>query len=141
MASWFEQLVGREAQTFSIPLPGWIGEVPGKVNQFVVDPDIFYPTILKELGAETKKPDRYWIDVAFGVMKLDFDMTVRLSKRVRGGHAIIRYVRADDGRKQRWNRTMFAPGQKDFDAMPATERAREIRKHFWRIRGFVPSGL
>ena len=40
-------------------LPNWISEIPGTVNHFVCDPDIFYPEWLAALGVEA--PDQYWL--------------------------------------------------------------------------------
>ena len=125
------------------PLPNWITVFEGKdtkgrprVNEFIVDPDIFYPGILRELGAE--RGDQYINEIAFAVMKLDFDLAVRQAKVLTPGRRIIRRVRGDDGRKQRWNRTMFPPGKKNWDEMSLAERTREVRGHFKRIRGFMP---
>jgi hypothetical protein len=118
-------------------LPKWIVPLKDKFNEFVVDPDIFYPLILGELGVES--PDGYWLEVAFGIMKLDFDMHVGLTGAPGRGR-IIRYVRADNGRKGRWNMTLYPPGEKDWNKLSLSERAQTIRKYYKRIRGFIPSG-
>ncbi len=132
-------------------LPNWITEIPGAVNHFVVDPDIFYPEWLAALGVET--PDQYWLGVCFGCMKFDFDLNVRLAGKVTPGRSILRRVRADDGRKARWNMTMHPPGKvldipgipkqkgaKTFDDLAINLRSAHIRHHYKRIRGFVPVG-
>lgn len=131
-------------------LPKWITELPG-INRFVCDPDIFYPAILAELEVET--PDQYWLAIAQGCMKFDFDLAIRLAGKVAPGRSITRMVRADDGRKQRWNFTMHPPGKilridgipvqkgaKHFDDLPINLRSAHIRHHYRRIRGFVPAG-
>ncbi len=131
-------------------LPKWLKVLPG-VNKFVCDPDIFYPSILAELGVETA--DQYWLGVALGVMKWDFDLRVRLDGKVTAGRSILRRIRADDGRKARWNLTMHpagkiptideipvSPGVKKFDDLPINLRSAHIRHHYKRIRGFIPAG-
>ena len=133
-------------------LPKWLTVAPDKkVNSFVCDPDIFYPALLTELGVET--PDQYWLEVAFGCMKWDFDMLARLAGKVTPNRSITRRVRADDGRKARWNLTMHpvggipkiegipeAPGVKRFEDLPMSIRSAHIRHHYKRIRGFIPTG-
>ena len=125
------------------PLPAWIERFEGndnkgkpRINHFLVDPDKYMPALLKELGAE--RGDQYWNELAYAIMKLDFDLAVRMAKAVVPNRTITRMVRGDDGRKQRWNLTMFPKGKKDFSKMSLQERSREIRSHFRRIRGFMP---
>ncbi len=118
-------------------LPKWIVPLKDKFNEFVVDPDIFYPAIFKELGVT--ETNGYWLEIAQGIMKLDFDMYVGLTGAPGRGR-IIRYIRADNGRKQRWNMTLHPPGQADWAKMGLSERSRLIRKYYKRIRGFIPSG-
>lgn len=119
-------------------LPDWIAPIKGKVNTFVVDPDIYYPRVLAELGV--KKPDQYWLEVAFGCMKLDFNLHVGLCGACEPGRSVTRYVRADNGRKRRWNLTMHPPGKTDWRKLSLAERSRHIRENYRRIRGFVPGG-
>lgn len=119
-------------------LPEWCSKIEGKINTFVVDPDIFYPQILGELGVEPHAVTKYWLEIAFACMKLDFDVGVRMARCLTPGRRIIRMVRSDDGRKARWNLTMYKPGKTDWMKMPIKERSQEIRKHYKRIRGFVP---
>lgn len=114
-------------------LPSWIQQVPGKDNTFVVDPDIFYPRILEELGVPDSAVDRYWMEVALGCMKLDFDHAVRIAGAAKPGKPVVRYVRADNGRKQRWAVTMHKPSKDE--PKTAKDRGREVRKHWKRIRG------
>lgn len=131
-------------------LPKWISPIKGKDNHFVIDPDIYYPELLAELGVE--KPNKYWLEVALGCMKLDSQVHLAMNKAATPGRAVEKHIRADDGRKQRWNHTMFPAGKvpKLPDVVSAsgvawsdltiTERARHIRYHYRRIRGFVPAG-
>lgn len=123
-----------------IALPTWISPVEGKVNTFVVDPDLFYPEILADMGVET--PDRADLEIASEVMKLDFDLALKLARvPLVEGATIVRLVRADDGRKARWNHTMHAepPAEK---AVPQDMRARArlVREVYRRIRGVVSAG-
>lgn len=119
-------------------LPDWITPVDGRVNYFVVDPDIYYPQVLSELGVAV--PDQYWLEVALGCMKLDFNLHVGLSGLRVPDKAVTRQIRADDGRKQRWNLTMHPPGKQDWSTMSIAERSSAIRENYKRIRGFMPGG-
>jgi hypothetical protein len=116
--------------------PDWLKKIDKKVNEFVVDPDIYMPIFLKELGAE--KGDQYWNEIAFAVMKLDFSLALRMNQAIAPNRRIVCTVRADDGRKARWNLTMFPKGKKDLNKMGVMQRSREIRGHYKRIRGFMP---
>jgi hypothetical protein len=118
-------------------LPKWIVPIKDRFNEFVVDPDVFYPAIFAELGVV--ETTAYWLEVAQGIMKLDFDMHVGLTGAPGRGR-IVRYIRADNGRKERWNVTMHPRGQKEWAKLSLSERAQTIRKYYKQIRGFVPSG-
>lgn len=121
-----------------MPLPAWIAKIDGRTNTFVVDPDAFYQAILKELGVA--EITRYWLEVAQGIMKLDFDLALfRNPGVVVKGRNVERMIRSDDGRKARWNLTLYPVGELDWTTLNITERSREIRKHFVAIRGFVPA--
>ena len=137
-------------------LPIWITVIEGATNKFVIDPDIVYPEWLGLLDVE--KPDRYWLGVCLGCLKFDFDLHVRIEGKVKPGRSITRRIRADDGRKARWNLTMHPVGKvpkiegipvvtnaagkaiNDFDALPINIRSAHIRHHYKRIRGFIPTG-
>jgi len=116
--------------------PDWMAHFHG--NTYVVDPDVFYTQILDELGVGDGNITRYWLEVAQGCMKLDFDITIRREGGYDETKNIERLIRADDGRKQRWNLTMFPMGERDWTKMSVLEKAAEIRKHYKRMRGFVP---
>lgn len=130
-------------------LPNWITEIDGKANVFVVDPDVYIPEWQAALGLDAL--DQYWLEVILGCMKLDFDVFTRMSGKVVAGLPIERRVRADDGRKQRWNRTMHPVGSvpkiegipvggKRWDDLPINLRAAHIRHHYRRVRGMIPTG-
>ncbi len=123
-------------------LPAWITPLKFPVghrnwNMFIVDSDIIYPFWLKALGIETT--DQYWLEIVMGCTKMDFRMHVGLFGAFAKGRVIMK-VRADDGRKQRWNLTMHPPGEKDFSRLGLAERGGLIRNHYKKVRGFVPSG-
>ncbi len=117
----------------------WISKLDGKINEFVCDPDIFYPGILADLGVKEHEVTQYWLEIALACMKLDFDVNVRMERAVLPTRRIIRHIRADEGRKARWNLTMHKHGKLDWSKMGFQERSREVRKHYKRIRGFVPA--
>jgi hypothetical protein len=119
--------------------PNWLAKIDGKVNTFVVDPDGFYTALLADLGVTKGRITQYWLEVAFGCMKLDFDLAVRQEKAIDVGRTVTRLVRSDEGRKQRWNLTMFPVGSMEWTKLSMMERSREIRKHYVRIRGYVPT--
>lgn len=116
--------------------PNWMTHLNG--NTYVVDPDMFYTQILDELGVGGGNISRYWLEVAQGCMKLDFDIAIRQEGGYDTAKNIERLIRSDDGRKQTWNLTMFPMGELDWEKMNIMKRAAEIRKHYKRIRGFVP---
>lgn len=117
-------------------LPAWISPIPGRDNAFAVDPDLYMPEILADMGVET--PSARDLELAQEVMKLDFDMALRLARYpLKPGRNIARHVRADEGRKQRWNRTMHPKGE----ALPDTmaERTKIVRALYRQIRGYLPA--
>lgn len=115
-----------------MPFPEWMEQVEG-TQTFIIDPDIFYPEYLKELGSVPT--NRYWLEVALGCMKLDFDMIVRINGSVNPHQCTTRMIRSDDGRKARWALIRHPIGHKEWGQMGVIERSREIRKHYRRIRG------
>lgn len=115
-----------------VSLPEWMESVPG-TQTFIIDPDIFYPEYLKELG--NVPVNRYWLEVALGCMKFDFDLIVRLNSMVNPRLCTTRLIRSDDGRKERWALIRHPNGHMDWATMGVVERSQEIRKHYRRIRG------
>lgn len=126
------------------PLPSWAKAHPERENTIIADPDLFYPAILGEyadmIAAEPadyakayppltpKKPNKYWIEVAYQTMKLDLQIAVG-----RFGFTIL--VDSRGGRKQKWSlRNM--PGQ-DADVTRAT-KSLEARNHYRHLRGGIP---
>ncbi len=121
-----------------MPLPAWISRIEGRTNSFVVDPHVFYPAILAELGVT--EITQYWLEVAQGAMKLDFDLALSREKSaVMPGRNIERLIRSDDGRKAKWNLSLYPIGEIDWSTLDLRGRSREIRKHYIRIRGFIPA--
>lgn len=114
-------------------LPAWASLHATQENTIIADPDLFYPAILGEIAAETptlnlKKPNRYWLEVAYQFMKMDLQHAV-------GAFGFTINVQSGDGRKDRWSYKKF-PGN-DADVARAT-RGLEARAHYERIRGFIP---
>lgn len=114
-------------------LPEWMTQIEGKSGHFTIDPDVFYPMFLLELGVEEDDVDQFHLEVAYGCMKLDAVRAARVSGW-KGG--LILQVRGDDGRKLRWNHKMHPPGKEDITADGATKaRNRAVREAYRRIRG------
>lgn len=110
-------------------LPEWATPHPTDGNAVLVDPDICYPALLKELGlADEKQITKYWIEVAYQCMKMDLQVAM-------GRFGFTIHVRADDGRKDRWCLENF-PGTMA-DVTRAT-KGLEAREHYIRLRGFIP---
>lgn len=109
-------------------IPPWAKRRHVLSNRVVydVDPDLFYPQILDELGVT--KPTKYDIETAYQIMKMDMQVA-------HGSYGFTIHVRGDNDRKLRWNLTMF-PGH-DHDVLVATAGL-EARAHYLRIRGFLP---
>lgn len=103
----------------------WAVPHPHLENTVLVDPNIFYPKYLDELGAE--KVDQYWMEVAYQCMKMDLQLAL-------GRFGFVIHVRSDEGRKQSWNYSMRPVGK---GAALATG-GKEARQHFLRLRGKLP---
>lgn len=118
-------------------LPAWASQHATQENIIIADPDLFYPAILAEIAADEhpknpplnlKKPNRYWLEVAYQFMKMDLQFAV-------GTFGFTISVASGDGRKGRWN-YKHHPGT-DADVVRATNGL-EARAHYERIRGFIP---
>lgn len=120
--------VSRQRARFALGLPSWAKRRNVLSNRVVydVDPDLFYPQLLDELGFKT--PTKYHVEVAFQCMKMDMQVA-------HGSFGFTIHVRGDNDRKRRWNLTMHA-GHDD-DVLVATAGL-EARAHYLRIRGFLP---
>lgn len=117
-------------------LPEWMTPVSGRPGTFTVDPDIFYPLLLKDLGVEEDAVTQFDLEVAYGCMKLDAARCARMAGALKGCRGMTLLVRGDDGRKLRWNHTMHPPGELDITADGATAaRNRAVRVGYRRIRG------
>lgn len=117
-------------------LPEWMIPIPGKPGHFTVDPDVFYPALLGELGVDVEAVTQFDLEVAYGCMKLDANRSARAAGALKGCRGMTLQVRADDGRKLRWNHTMHPPGALDITADGATAaRNRAVREGYRRIRG------
>ena len=107
-------------------LPEWATEISkGRIE---VDPDLFHPAFLKELGVEKDKIDQYWLEVSQQCMKLDLQRIVtgtELAPKPGGALIILIKNRPDWALKNH-------PKGKGPDA--ATQ-GKEARQHYRRIRG------
>ncbi len=117
-------------------LPEWMTPVPGKPGSFIVDPDVFYPAFLKELGVGEDAVDQFQLEVVYGCMKLDAARFAKMAGLLTGLRGMTLRVRGDEGRKMRWNLTMHPPGKLDISANGNTrERNRAVRQAYRRLRG------
>lgn len=116
--------------------PEWMTPVEGTPGFYLIDPDIFYPMFLKEMGVD-EAPNRNQLEVAYGCMKLDANRAARLEKKHLGNRKGCTFlVRGDDGRKLRWNYSMHPEGALDISSNGATAlRNREVRTVYRRLRG------
>ncbi len=116
--------------------PKWMTPIEGKAGEYLIDPDIFYPMFLEEMGVEGA-PKRDQLEVAYGCMKLDANRAARLEhKHIGMKKGITLLVRGDGGRKLRWNYSMHPPGDLDISANASTAvRNRAVRTMYRRLRG------
>lgn len=115
-------------------LPAWIKEIGP--NKFEVDPEVFYPEILGELGVDPDDASQYWMEIAQGCMKLDFDMAVRVAKKIDREKTVERRIVAVDASvKDRWCIANHPVGHKNWNTMTIQERGQDVRDNWKRIRG------
>lgn len=120
-------------------LPKWLktrGDKSGKVD---VDPDLFYPAILKELENtdgipyKGKNLDQYWLEVAYCIMRLDTQYYLFLTgKDPRPAKTLEIMVQGKPGHKDRWAVKNFPPGR--MAEINWREAAREARIHWSRLK-------
>ena len=70
--------------SITITVPEWIVANPDKPGYFNVDPDGFYPDILKQFEKHPAVPfdgeiDQYWLECAYQCMKLTVQYFVSIS--------------------------------------------------------------
>lgn len=117
-------------------LPEWMTAIEGEPGTFLIDPDIFYPAFLAEMGVGEDEVDRYQLEIAYGCMKRDANRAARTAGLLKGLKGMTMHVRGDDGRKLRWHHTMHKPGKLDITADGNTrERNRAVRAMYRRLRG------
>lgn len=113
-------------------LPKWITRRDD--GAFVVDPDIAYPLILKEMGVNDGEADQYWIECAYQCAKLKVQELVtgtELDPRPKLGFVII--IDSSGGRKDRWALSKFKPGVAGRDVNAAT-KGLHAKAHYRRIQ-------
>lgn len=115
-------------------LPKWL--TVRKNGVVVVDPDIAYPLILKELGVAEKDVDQYWIEVAYQCAKMatqdlifDSEYDPRPKNHGDKGSALVILIEAGGDRKDRWALKKFPVGK---GIMVAT-KGLEAKGHYARI--------
>jgi hypothetical protein len=118
-------------------LPNWITAIEGSPGHFIVDPDGFYPQILKDMGVEPKDATRYDMEVALGFMKKDVGRLIRMAGLGAGLRGITLIIRGDEGRKATWAIAGYPVGAKEDISPPhkTKERNRAIAETYRRIRG------
>lgn len=108
-----------------IVLPAWakhVGKTHRGLPRIEVDPDKFYPVLLKELGFE--EIDQYALEVAYQCMKMDLQVAM-------GGFGFeIRMLNRSD-----WALKNHPAGR----GIEAATFGREARQHYVRIRGALPA--
>ena len=126
-------------------LPAWAVPHPmSPGNAVLVDPDLMYPALLEALGFTERT--KYTIQCCYQAMKLEL-------QRATGTHGLVIHIRSDDGRKQRWNLSMFpgdhldilaadkgGPAAAAYRGEPGSDTRDRARQHFSRARGVLPSG-
>ena len=99
------------------------------VGVVVVDPDLAYPALLKELGVPDAEINKYWLEVVYQCVKLDLQTAMG-----RFGFKIL--IRSDGDRKERWALSKWPGGP---DQVLRATKGLEAKAHYRRIRGFIPS--
>jgi len=114
-------------------LPKWLSRRAD--GAFVIDPDIAYPLILKELGVNDGDLDQYWIECAYQAAKLatqDLVTGTELDPRPKLGFVIV--IDSAGGRKDRWALKNHKPGKPGRDVNAAT-KGLQAKQHYTRIAG------
>lgn len=110
-----------------VTLPAWASMHPTNKVAIVVDPDIAYPAILKELGEAT--PNKFNVEVAYQFVKMDLQTAMKTF-----GFMVL--IRSDGGRKDRWALANL-PGT-DADIAHATNGL-AARGLYRKLRGALPA--
>lgn len=126
-------------------LPDWITPVEGFKHRYVLDPDKFYPAILKELNVQD--PDQYWLEITHQIAKLDAQIAIKAAGLARDDVSLVLIIRGDEGYKDRWALKNHDAGQmaavlsKTNGDRKAADKivAGVAREHYKRLRGFLPA--
>lgn len=119
------------AQSSGADLPDWLTLDNGV---FLIDSDIIYPELLKELGVNEDEIDQYWLEVVYQCAKLETQrLLFNTSFDTRpNGKSLLFSVRSAD--KERWALKNHRRGR---GAEVAT-KGREARGHYIKLRGYIP---
>lgn len=118
-----------------VQLPKWLTR--RKDGAFVVDPNIAYPLILKELKVKDGEVDQYWIECAYQCAKLKVQELItdtELDPRPDAGFVII--IDSGGDRKERWALRNFKPGSPGRDVNAAT-KGLQAKAHYRRIHARI----
>lgn len=105
----------------TVALPAWLSPLDGRPGAYVSDPDKFYPAILGFMKVKFEDATRYDMETALGVMK---KLAVWHSRRHAHGFCHTNFIRADEGRKTRWEVRAFPAGNKPDISGPLATGAR-----------------
>lgn len=139
----------KDVKAVSITVPSWIVANADKPGYFDIDPDGFYPDILKQFEDHPSVPydgkvDQYWLECAYQCMKL----TVQFFLGVTGLDprpqlTLNLNVKGKEGSKKRWGQKNHPEGlYKKIRAEngPLADRivGGQARNHFKAMKGFIP---
>lgn len=126
-------------------LPNWIVADENKPNSFIVDPDIFYPEILAELGIDVASVDQHDLETAYNIMKIDAQYHIHAAGvDPRPEKSLNISVTGKAGHKERWGQAGKPKGK--MEAIEAEhgdnawrQVAKDSREKYKSLRGFIPA--
>lgn len=127
--------------------------VEGFKHRYILDPDGFYPKILKELSDLTgefdpENPDQYWLEVTHQIAKLDAQVGIKAAGRGRNDVSLVLIIRGGEGYKDRWAQSQYPEGPRLKAILKQTKKDRkaadrvvagEAREFYKKLRGFFPA--
>ncbi len=114
-------------------LPTWIQPLDGRPKSFVVDPDLFYPVILRDMRVDPEDATRFDMEVALGIMKKLARRSVEMAELKPRGVGMELLIRGDMGRKDSWRIASFPVGVNADISHPSrtAERSKAVAR-MWR---------
>lgn len=110
-------------------LPSWASLRIGD-DAIIVNADMAYPTLLRELGVSDIEFDQYWHEVAFQCIKLDVQNAVKGARFYPKGGMTRIFI---DGDKNKWMQSRLQTNAAH--PLEAATKGGEAREHYRRIRG------